>query len=221
VFKPSRFIFSSIGVRADNLATEGTRVDLLLDTGAYLSVLSRRTAIDCGFDKLPKITTTLKGYSGGIPADFVRIQGLRVLGKILTGVPVLIPHDVNYTDPVTKLTKPFQEILGLNVLEYFNYFVNTENDRLYLNWNPTPRPYSKEFACGQSFLLNANENISLSDQDQTILRFINVTGGMHPDEDSDDTWATDPDFQVTEAVLQSLESKGYITKHGNGYKLIK
>jgi len=67
----------------------GTDISFILDTGAYLTVISRGTAIRCHFDKLPKKRTTLFGFSGGIAADFVRIPGLRMLDRLYTDVPVL------------------------------------------------------------------------------------------------------------------------------------
>ena len=135
---------------------EGTDISLIVDTGAHLTVLSRRTAILCGFDKLPKKTTFIHGYSGKEPADLVYIQGLKVLGKVMTNVPVFIPHAMYSIDPDTKEQRQFQEILGLNVLEYFNYYVCTEEDKLYIKWIPTPRPYDKKLACGEIYTVQSN-----------------------------------------------------------------
>ena len=135
----------------ENSHTRGNDVRLIIDTGAHLTVLNRSTAIRRGFDKLPKRTTFIHGFSGKEPADLVYIQGLIILGKIITHVPVLIPHAMYSTDPTTGEKRQFQEVLGLNVLEYFNYFVCTEGDKLYMQWNPAPRPYDKALACGEIF----------------------------------------------------------------------
>lgn len=124
--------------------SKGRRLNLILDTGAYVTVLSRRTAIRCGYDKLPLKEVTINGFGGnGEPADAVRIPGLKILNKLVTDVPVLIPHRKDLT----------QEVLGLNVLEYFNYYVDTENSRLYLKLNPNPQSYDPIIACGQIFTL--------------------------------------------------------------------
>ena len=101
---------------------EGRDIKFILDTGAYLSVISRGTALLYGLDKLPKKATSLFGFSGGISADFVRIPGIRILDEVRTDVPVLIPHDMYRFNPVTKENKRMPEILGLNILEYYNYY---------------------------------------------------------------------------------------------------
>jgi len=41
----------------------------------------------------------------------------------------------------------------MNVLEYFNYFIDNENDRLYLNLNQNPKPYDKLLECGGVYTL--------------------------------------------------------------------
>ncbi|MCL2203175.1 MAG: retropepsin-like domain-containing protein [Defluviitaleaceae bacterium] len=130
---------------------DGTDLQLIIDTGAHLTVLSRATAIMRGFHKLPKIPTFIHGYSGKEPADFVYIQGFKILGKVITHVPVLIPHALHSIDPETKEKRQFQEVLGLNVLEYFNYYVCTEEDKLYMKWNPAPRPHNDKLACGEIY----------------------------------------------------------------------
>ena len=135
----------------ENSPAMGEEVNFILDTGAYLTVLNRGTAITCGYDKLPKKTTYIRGYSGKEPADLVYIQGLKILGKVMTHVAVLIPHSLYSADPETGEKRQFQEVLGLNVLEYFNYFIDTENDMLHMKWNPTPKPYSKALACGEIY----------------------------------------------------------------------
>ncbi|MDR2599296.1 MAG: retroviral-like aspartic protease family protein [Oscillospiraceae bacterium] len=121
----------------------GTDVDFILDTGAFMTVISRDIAKEFGYDKLPKVSAKIKGYSGEVSADFVRIPGLKVLEPLLTDVPVLIPHSNEH-----KLN-----VLGLNVLEYFNYYFDTENDKLYLCNNPNPRPYREILACGGVFII--------------------------------------------------------------------
>ena len=130
---------------------EGVELKLILDTGAYMTVLSRGTAIKHGFDKLPKTVTSFTGFGGNVAVDFIRIPGLLILGRLRQDVPVLVPHDMYCIDEKTGKPKQMQEVLGLNVLEYYNYFVNTENDRLYLQENPNPRFYRPELASGQVF----------------------------------------------------------------------
>jgi len=148
----SGLFYITLHILYEGSPVDGDELKFILDTGAYLSVISRSTAIRCGLDKLPKKTTNLFGFGGGINADFVRIPGIRILGKTRTDVPVLIPHDIFRVHPITKEKRRIPEVLGLNLLEYFNYYIDTENDRLYLKDNPNPRFYSNEFESGQVFL---------------------------------------------------------------------
>ena len=122
---------------SDNAYTE--KIDFILDTGAFITVISRDIAELFGYDKLPKIPSKIKGYTGEAPADFVRIPGLKILNIELVDVPVLIPYN--------KELK--QNILGLNVLEYFEYSIQTKNDRMYISLNTNPRHYHKILECGQ------------------------------------------------------------------------
>jgi len=129
----------------------GSDIKFILDTGAYLTVISRGTAKRYGFDILPKKPTILFGFGGAIPVDYVRLPGLIILGKTRVDIPVLIPHEMYRLNQETEETKQMPDVLGLNVLEYYNYYINTEKNRLYLNENPAPRFYTKELESGQTF----------------------------------------------------------------------
>ena len=138
---------------------KGTGIRFILDTGAYMTVISRSTAIHRGFDKLPKKEAVLYGFGGGIDVDYVRIPGLMILGKFRSDVPVLIPHDTYRVHHKTGEKKLLQDVLGLNVLEYYNYYIDTANDRLFLNENPIPRFYHERLASGQAFHATVAEDI--------------------------------------------------------------
>ena len=129
---------------------DGVEIPFILDTGAFMTVVSRDTARRFGFDKLPMISSKIKGYSGEEAADFVRIPSLKILESLLTDVPVLIPHSSDLE----------QNIIGLNVLEYFNYYIETENDRFYLSRNPKPRHYNVLLECGRVFEIQPDEQRS-------------------------------------------------------------
>ena len=122
---------------SDSKYTE--KIDFILDTGAFITVISRDIAELFGYDKLPKIPSKIKGYTGEAPADFVRIPGLKLLNIELVDVPVLIPYN--------KELK--QNILGLNVLEYFEYSIQTKNDKMYISLNTNPKHYHKILECSQ------------------------------------------------------------------------
>ena len=79
-----------------------------------------------GFDKLKAITTNipLNGFAGSCEGDLKRLPCLILGGKQLIDVPVAIP----YLD--TRM-----DILGLNVLEHFNYLIDGTNSKIYFSQN--------------------------------------------------------------------------------------
>ncbi|MCL2225935.1 MAG: aspartyl protease family protein [Defluviitaleaceae bacterium] len=119
------------------------KVDFILDTGAFLTVITTETAKIFGFDKLPplKKNIPLMGFAGfGINGDLVEISML--LGnRRLDGVKVAIPY-ANTTD----------NILSLNILEHFNYAVDSTNDKIYFSENPTYKAH-QELKCGNIFAI--------------------------------------------------------------------
>jgi len=135
----------------------GSEIKFILDTGAYISVISRGTAMQLGYDKLPKKPTVLFGFGDAKTADFVRIPGLIILDKTRIDVPVVIPHDMYRTNPKTGEKKLIPDVLGLSILEYYNYYIDTEKNILYLAENPTPTFYSYELESGQAFAATDEE----------------------------------------------------------------
>jgi len=116
------------------------QVDFVFDTGAYLTVLTPLTAELFGFDKITPIQTNipLAGFADSkCSGDLIEIPGMLLGGKRLVDVRVAIP----YLDTE-------DDILGLNVLEYFNYLIDSTNDRIYFKDNLTYKP-PKELACGK------------------------------------------------------------------------
>ena len=105
------------------------RVDFVFDTGAFLTVLTRKEAMQ--FDFIDRYTTQtnvpLAGFTGGCTVDIKEIPGMVIGGRRLEGVKVAVPHEN------TNLN-----ILGLNVIELFKYYVDTENDMIYFADNPNP-----------------------------------------------------------------------------------
>jgi len=104
-------------------------IDFIFDTGAFITIISRDSAALLGY--LDRFTVQegiiLSGFSGSCLADLKEIPGFAVGGRRIEGVKVAIPHietDVS--------------ILGLNVIEYFKYYNDTECDKIYFSQNPYP-----------------------------------------------------------------------------------
>lgn len=104
-------------------------VDFVFDTGAFLTVLTQDSATRLGFTNCFTIQKDiqLSGFAGGCLADLKEVPGFVIGGRKLEGVKVAVPH-IN-TDA---------NILGLNVIENFKYFIDTEHDKIYFDENPKP-----------------------------------------------------------------------------------
>jgi hypothetical protein len=82
--------------------------------------------------------------------DIKEIPGVIIGGRRLEGVRVAVPHiktDVN--------------ILGLNVIELFKYYVDTEDDMIYFAQNPTPS-IPELLQCSKIHLVSADLSSTLS-----------------------------------------------------------
>ena len=102
-------------------------IRFLLDTGAYVTIINRETSLFLKLDTLPVLIEDfpLSGLSGSIDASLIEIPGVVIGDRTLKSVKVAIPHeDTKYC------------ILGLNVLEHFNYLIYSEHSKIYFNDNP-------------------------------------------------------------------------------------
>ena len=115
-------------------------IDFIFDTGAYLTVLSQKTARLFGYDKITPISANipLNGFADShCEGDLIEIPGMLIGGKVLEDVKVAIPYVATEDD-----------ILGLNVLEHFNYYIDSANDKIYFSDNPVYKA-PKELRCGR------------------------------------------------------------------------
>ena len=124
------------------------RADFLFDTGAYLTVITRRTAVLFEFDKIRPVKEdiSLNGFVGSCTGSLIEIPGMVLGGHRLTNVRVAVPH----VD--TKVN-----ILGLNVLEHFNYLIDGENSLIYFSENKNYK-LPIELACRDIFIQDNESN---------------------------------------------------------------
>jgi len=117
-------------------------ITFMLDTGAYLTVITPYTAEWFGFNKLTPINPDiiLRGYAGECKAALVEIPGLVIGGKILDGVKVAIPKMTEQSG-INSVN-----ILGLNVLEYFRYLIDSADCKMYFARNEDYK-IPKELGC--------------------------------------------------------------------------
>lgn len=129
---------------------EKNPTEFIFDTGAMITMIDLTTAEKLNYSSLPVVrTVTLGGIVPGysITVDYKVIAGIKIADFRLSKVTVAIP---NPNDP--NSAKFERSILGQNVLEYFNYFMDTENDLIYFMKNPNPKPISEDAKCGVVFL---------------------------------------------------------------------
>ena len=114
-------------------------IDYIFDTGAFITVLTREEAAVLGFaDKFTiQKNVPLGGFAGGCLADIKDIPGMVMGGHHLEGVKVAVPQvhiDAN--------------ILGLNVIEQFKFYYDSQSDMIYFAENPSPT-IEEPLRCGK------------------------------------------------------------------------
>ena len=119
----------TVPVLRDYNCYSNVSVDFIFDTGAFLTVLTQESATRLGFVNSFTVQkdVQLSGFTGACLADLKEIPGFIIGGRKLEGVKVAVPHI--YTEA---------NILGLNVIEHFKYFIDTENDKVYFAENSKP-----------------------------------------------------------------------------------
>ena len=125
-------------------------VEFVFDTGAMLTMIDLETAEKLKYTSLPtKRAATLAGIVPGcsIAVNYKVIAGIKIADLRLSKVTIAIPSP---NDPNAEVFE--RSILGQNVLEYFNYRMDTGNDRIYFEKNPNPKPISEDTKCGVVFL---------------------------------------------------------------------
>ena len=120
--------------------------EFIFDTGAMMTMIPVSLANQFKYNTLPTLCTTV--FGGVVPeacitVDFKRIPGLKIAKIYIEEVVVAIPSNPNEE----AYHKFGINILGQNVLEYFNYYTDTANDRIYFQENPSPKPISQYTTC--------------------------------------------------------------------------
>jgi len=85
----------------------------------------------------------------------ITLNNNHIAGKYINQVTVAIPRDLE--NPNAK--KFSINLLGQNVLEYFNYYMDTSNDRIYFFKNHNPKPISDDTMCGTVFTSDDNSKM--------------------------------------------------------------
>ena len=116
-------------------------IDFMLDTGAFLTIITPQTAERSATTNSPiNPDIPLSGYTGEFRATLLEIPGLVIGGKILEGAKVAVPK-------ISKHDKRADmNILGLNILEHFNYLIDSTDRKIYFARNEDYK-IPKELKC--------------------------------------------------------------------------
>ena len=121
-------------------STDDTFISFMYDTGAWITVLSRKHYEVHKLDALPRQQFSMSGYGAGeddakrIPGYVYKIPALKIGNKILTEVWSFTPLSYDITE----------NILGGNAIEYFCPFQDNNEDFFYFFDNFNPKPYRHE-----------------------------------------------------------------------------
>ncbi|MCL2079630.1 MAG: retroviral-like aspartic protease family protein [Oscillospiraceae bacterium] len=124
-----------------------TKMPFIVDSGAYITVLTRLNAQLIGLPLTGEYTVNLTGFNkerGSDKAEIVVVPKIAIGKHTVENVQILVPlEDIEIA-----------EVLGENVLEYFNYTVDHDTDRVYFAKNPNPKPYRNsakgiDLSCGR------------------------------------------------------------------------
>ena len=117
----------------------------ILDTGAFVTIINKRTAKSLKIDLLPiKVSDhPLGGFAGCTKVDLIEVPQLIIGDRTITDVIVAVPQ-----------IETTQNILGLNVLEYFRFYIDTDNNYIYFQDSDTNKTEDK-YRCGEVLSLTS------------------------------------------------------------------
>ena len=124
-----------------------TKIPFVFDTGAYITVLTRMSAHQIGLPLTGAYNANITGYNkerGSDKAEMVIAPKIEIGKFIVEDIQVLVLlEDIEIA-----------EVIGENVLEYFNYTVDHDINRVYFAKNHNPKPYKNpergiDLSCGR------------------------------------------------------------------------
>jgi hypothetical protein len=139
-------------------STKENYISFMYDSGAWITVLSRKVYEKNKLNILPWKPFSMRGYGASegekesinkiqeVPGFMYEIPALKIGNRVLTKVKSFTPENYKITE----------NILGGNVIEYFCPYQDNSNDYFYFPDNLNPKPYIHEksgfsLACEGSF----------------------------------------------------------------------
>ena len=112
-------------VTIDNTRNPAKTLRLLVDTGAFIALISKKLANDNGYKIHQQKGCIISGFSEkGLVCDLRKIPSVVFCGFRIDDVLIATPHydDISVTD-----------VLGMNILENFSMGMDFAKEEIYLN----------------------------------------------------------------------------------------
>ena len=110
--------------------------NFIFDTGAQNTIISKRRALECGYDKLPIQNRIIAGGLGGstIICSQIKIPNIYITNDLKIHRPsVLVPDDFNHN----------ANIMGQDILRPFSYYFDARRQYIFFDLhNSVPREKS-------------------------------------------------------------------------------
>jgi predicted aspartyl protease len=113
------------------MAVNGHPVSAVLDTGASYCILTRSFATRVGLREIPDSDAYGLGlHQKPIPLTFGVVDELRIAGRTLTAIPVMVMPDEALTFETARGSLPISAVLGLHMLKNFRLEIDYGSRRL-------------------------------------------------------------------------------------------
>ena len=144
IFRKTHY-YLRVPVIIDTESRYNKPISFIVDTGAFITIINKETAIKNKIDLLPIKLKDLElgGFVGGTKVDLVEVPQFIIGDRTITNVVVAIPQ-IDTT----------QNILGLNVLEYFNFHIDTDDNYIYFQ-DSNEYKIEDKYRCGEVLSLTS------------------------------------------------------------------
>jgi len=117
------------------------RIELICDTGAFITIIGKERAEASGYPIIESKGCIISGFSEkGLICDLRKISCAIFCGFEIKDVIIATPHENGVR---------ISEVLGMNVLENFNFGFNLTEKKIYLNKRESFESFKPKYKCGE------------------------------------------------------------------------
>ena len=128
-------------IMIDNSRIPAKTMQIKLDTGAFITVLTKKRAEKNRYEIIDGDGCALRGFSEkGLICDLRIIPNVVFCGYLMKNVTIATPRDDNAI--VT-------EVLGMNILENFNIGLNLDKGEIFANLRNDFVSQKPKYSCGE------------------------------------------------------------------------